>query len=107
MTAYFVTRHPGAIEWAQRRGITARRIKHLNPRRIGAGDLVLGNLPVHVVAEIIARGARYLHLVLDVPRSERGGEWTADEMESRLGARLVEYRVTQVVGKRDKRAASV
>ena len=69
MTTLFVTRHPG--------------------------DVVIGTLPVHIVAEICARGGRYLHLTLDVPPQARGRELTADDME-RFGARLEEYEVKRL-----------
>jgi CRISPR-associated protein Csx16 len=96
MTTYFVTRHPGAEEWAARRGIPVDRIlQHLLPGAVAPGDVVIGTLPVHVVAEVQARGARYLHLILDVPAESRGVELTAEDMD-RLGARLEEYRVERL-----------
>lgn len=92
MTAYFVSRHPGAAEWARRCGIPARRLEHLDPADVGPGDIVLGTLPVQMAAEVCARGGRYLHLCLDIPPDRRGEVLTAEEMD-RFGARLEEYRV--------------
>ena len=90
MTAYFVSRHPGALEWARRRGIQARAVTHLEIERIEPGDRVLGTLPVSVAAEVCARGGRYFHLSLDVPPEDRGRELSPAEMEE-AGARLEEY----------------
>jgi CRISPR-associated protein Csx16 len=95
MTAYFVTRHPGAEQWARRLKIDAVRVDHLDIGTIVAGDLVLGTLPIHLAAEVIRRGARYKHLEIDIPREVRGRDLSADDME-RFGARLQEYRVERV-----------
>lgn len=96
MTVYFVTRHAGAREWARRRGLDVDAVvSHLDPAKVTPGDVVVGTLPVHLVAEVVERGGRYLHLTLDVPPDLRGRELTADDMD-RLGARLEEYVVTRV-----------
>ncbi len=91
----FVTRHGGAREWAARQGLRVDEfLAHLDPRSINPGDLVIGSLPVHLVAEICRRGGRYKHLSMQVPPEARGRELTAEEME-RYGARLEEFRVTR------------
>ncbi len=98
MTTLFVTRHPGAVEWARRRGIEAEVIDHLDDHtiaRLRPGDVVMGVLPVAVAAEVCARGARFLHLELHVPPELRGRELSADDME-RFNARLEEYEVKRV-----------
>lgn len=88
MTSFFISRHPGALEWSERQGLKIdRRVVHLDPADISPGDIVAGSLPVHLVADVCARGARYLHLALDLPAHARGRELTADELE-RFGARL-------------------
>lgn len=91
MSTWFITRHPGAIAWAQRRGLAVdRQLAHLDPEQIAPGDTVIGTLPVNLVARVCARGGRYLHLSLDLPAEARGRELTADELE-RYGARLEAY----------------
>lgn len=96
MANCFVTRHRGAAEWARRQGIEARAVAHLDiGKDVRAGDVVLGTLPVHLAAEVSAKGARYLHLTIDTPEAARGSELSADDME-RYGARLVEYRAERV-----------
>lgn len=95
MTALFVTRHAGALEWAARRGIEAVAVEHLDVAAVGPGDLVMGTLPLHLAAAVCGRGARFLHLELDLPADARGRTLTADDMD-RFGARLVEYRVERV-----------
>lgn len=90
MTRYFVTRHPGAAEWARRQGHEAHIVEHLDIATIRPGDEVLGTLPINLVAELNARGAQYFHLTLDLTRELRGKPLSADDMD-RVGARLVGY----------------
>jgi CRISPR-associated protein Csx16 len=87
-TIWFVSRHPGAVEWAARRGLTVdRQIAHLETGEVKPGDTVIGTLPVNLAAEVCRRGARYLNLSLDLPAHARGRELTADDLE-RFGATL-------------------
>ncbi len=98
MTTFFVTRHPGAVEWARRHGVEVdRRIVHLDPAEVGAGDTVIGTLPVNLAAEVCTRGGHYVNLSLDLPPEARGRELSADELE-RYGARLEAYHVQPVAG---------
>lgn len=91
MTSYFISRHLGALDWLQQQSITVdHQLAHLEIDRIQAGDTVIGTLPINLVAELNARGARYLHLTLDLPAEIRGQELTAATMHT-LGARLEAY----------------
>lgn len=96
---YFVSRHPGAIEWAKRYpwGLQSEFVAHLDPSLVMPGDVVIGSLPVHLVAELCARGACYLHLVLPLAAELRGKELSADELEA-LGAHLHPYRAERLGG---------
>jgi CRISPR-associated protein Csx16 len=96
MTTYFVTRHPGALEWAARQGLAVDcQLSHLEVAVIQPGDTVIGILPLNLVAEVCARGARFFNLSLTVPPEARGRELSADELEQ-FGARVEEYRVERV-----------
>jgi CRISPR-associated protein Csx16 len=93
MAAYFVSRHPGALEWAAQEGISVdTQVDHLDVDVIRTGDIVIGSLPMNLAAEVCARGGRYLHLSLDLPPEWRGRELTAADMR-RFGARIEEYQV--------------
>lgn len=91
----FVSRHKGAHEWAERRGLDVEMIIHLDTQIIEKGDHVIGTLPAHLAAEICEKGGRYFHLALDLLEDDRARDLSADEMEER-NARLQEYDVRSV-----------
>ncbi|MBK1645214.1 CRISPR-associated protein Csx16 [Thiocapsa imhoffii] len=96
MTTYFVSRHPGARDWAAEEGLTVDAvIDHLDPAIIEPGDILIGSLPVNLAAEVCARGARYLNLSLDLPAAWRGVELSAEQMRA-CGARVEEYRIQRL-----------
>lgn len=94
MTTYFISRHPGARQWAESRQLDVDCwVQHLELTRIQPGDTVIGTLPVNLAAEVCHRGGRYVHLALELPALARGQELNAEQM-SRYGARLQAYQVT-------------
>lgn len=95
MTTYFISRHPGAREWAQQHGLHVDvQLRHLQPHIIKKDDTVFGTLPVNLAADLCARGARYFHLTMHLPVESRGKELTQKEMET-FGASLIEYIITE------------
>lgn len=91
MTTWFISRHPGALEWARRRGLRVDQyVAHLDPASVQPGDTVIGSLPVNLAAAVCERGARYLHLSLELPAHLRGQELSADQLDA-LGARVQAY----------------
>lgn len=101
MTTWFVSRHPGALEWASRQGLHVdRQISHLDATALRPGDIVIGTLPVHLAAEVCARGAYFYNLSLDLPPAARGRELSAEELDA-YGARLEGYDI-KPLGSRTK-----
>jgi CRISPR-associated protein Csx16 len=92
---YFITRHPGAIEWAREQGLCIdQQIAHLDIDLIQSGDTVIGSLPVNLAAEVCKKGATYIHLSLTLPAYWRGQELSAAQM-TECGARLTPFQVTE------------
>lgn len=99
MTTWLVTRHKGAEKWASMAGVCPDAgcvVASLEPQLVAAGDLVVGTLPINIAADIVARGARYLHLSLNVPPEARGQELSPDDMR-KYGARLEEYEIRKTI----------
>jgi len=81
MTIYFVSRHPGAVEWAARQNFHVDAlVAHLDPAQVQPGDTVIGSLPVNLAAQVCERGAAYWHLSLELPAHSRGHELSATDM---------------------------
>ena len=96
MTTYFISRHSGAVAWAESQGFHVdQQLAHFEVSVVNAGDSILGTLPVNLIAEVNQRGGRYFHLTLELPAQLRGQELTA-EMMQQYGARLEEYTVQKV-----------
>ena len=93
MTIFFITRHPGALDWLKKQQLSADIVLgHLDLSVIKPGDVVIGLLPVHLAAAVCNAGADYWHLSMELPYEARGTELTADEMEA-YGARLEQFTV--------------
>ena len=91
MTTYFISRHPGAVDWAESQGFHVdERLAHFDATIVNEGDRVIGTLPINLVAEVNARGGEYLHLTLELPPDMRGKELTAAAMQE-YSARLEPY----------------
>ena len=93
MKTYFISRHPGALEWAQRNGFeNAETVAHFDPEVVQPGDQIIGTLPVHLAGQVCDRGGRYFHLSMTVPADRRGTEISADDMDS-FGAHVKEFNI--------------
>lgn len=92
MTVYFITRHPGALEWAKQSNITFDvHATHLfSLERFQAGDKVIGTLPINLIYQLNQAGVRYFHLSLVVPSELRGVELNAKQLVE-CQASLEEY----------------
>ena len=93
---YLITRHAGAVQWLK--AVVDEPyvlLAHLHAiNMVQAGDVIIGTLPVNLIAKINRQGARYLHLHIDTRAHLRGQELTAAQLVQ-LGASLVEYSVHQ------------
>ena len=94
MTTWFISRHQGAIDWIKQQPEwhIDRFVTHLDPQEIRAGDIVLGTLPIHIAADICARGAAFYFLQLPQEAEKRGSEYTAQQMAD-MGCTLRRYHI--------------
>jgi len=91
MTTYFISRHAGAVAWAESEGFQVdQQLAHFDVAIIQQGDVVLGTLPINLVAEVNLRGGTYFHLTLELSAEARGKELSAADMQA-YGARLEAY----------------
>ncbi len=96
MTIYFISRHPGAITWAEQQGIKVdQHVMHLDINLIQPGDAVIGSLPVNLAAQVCGKGAAYIHLSLMLPEHLRGRELSAAQM-AECDARLERYEIKMI-----------
>ena len=78
---WLVSRHPGAIAWMTEQHIAFdEHVKHLDVQRIQPGDTVIGSLPIHLAAQVCARGASYLNLSIELPFELRGRELSSQTL---------------------------
>jgi CRISPR-associated protein Csx16 len=85
-----VSRHPGAIEFVTTCGYEGTVVEHFNPEMVEEGMVVIGVLPLHLAAEVLNRGGRFIQIIMpNVPAEMRGQELTPEEM-LQYGATLME-----------------
>lgn len=89
-----ITRHPAAVEWLRRRGISGSEIQHATGNEGRPGDSVYGVLPVDYVDKFLKRGLSVFFVALpNLTLDARKGDLSVEDMD-RAGARL--YRVRSI-----------
>jgi CRISPR-associated protein Csx16 len=84
-----ITRHPGAVEWLARKGITGRLVEHATGDEGAAGDSVYGPIPIDLAEGYLRRGlAVYFIAMPKLSLDRRKGELSVVEM-TEAGATLV------------------
>jgi len=88
MTTFFISNHPGAVEWAARQGLEIDRVvPHQDSAQVQPGGTVIGSQPADPAAQVCAGSASYWHATLELPADLRSKEPSAEDLES-LGARV-------------------
>ncbi len=97
MATYFVTRHSGALLWADANQVAFdAHLLHLDDLScLQKGDVVIGTLPINIVYQINQMGVRYIHLSLQIPPSLRGVELDAHQLNA-CQAMLEEFTVAKI-----------
>jgi len=85
---WIVTRHEGTISLLKKHFTGAEVMPHLDINKIKRGDSVYGVLPIHLIHEVMSRGATFYIVSLDIPPELRGKELSEEEVLS-LNLRLM------------------
>lgn len=98
MTIYFVTRHLGALAWAEQNHLHFDvHLEHLlDLQQLNANDVIIGTLPINMVFQLNQKGVRYIHLSLDIPPQLRGVELNVEQLHA-CKAALEEFVVQKKV----------
>ena len=96
MAVYFISRHLGAVDWAKKNHIHFDlHLTHLTDiEKLLPNDVVIGTLPINIVAMLTHKSVRYIHLSLKIPVELRGAELTAQQLDT-CQASLEEFEVLQ------------
>jgi len=99
MTTYLISRHPASIQWIEQQGIHIdKQLTHLTPehlKKLQPQDIIIGTLPIQIVAQINQIGAHYYHLTLNIPPEYRGKELTLSHLK-KFNATLIEYQAKKI-----------
>lgn len=97
MKTIVVTRHIGALNWLKARGIVADLyLTHLNDiRDFDFGDVIIGVLPLPLIAKLTKKGVMYIHFSIEIPLEYRGMELNEALLE-KLNPKLEQFEVTKV-----------
>lgn len=96
MTNWLVSRHQGAIDFIRSQGVEIhQQVQHLNLAEVKVGDVIYGTLPIQLAAAICAKGARYMHLTLNLPFELRGKEISLADLH-KTQPKLEEFKVIKV-----------
>ncbi len=78
-----VSRHAATVEWLREQGYEGQVIAHIaNPEQI-AGEIVIGNLPLHLAARAALVGA----VEFELPAEMRGQELTLEWLRENASVR--------------------
>ena len=78
---WFVSRHPGARDYARHIGLPIDRwTNHLNTHDVMEGDIIYGTLPLMDIFALNQRDIAYFHLVIQLDEKQRGVEISLSEM---------------------------
>ena len=81
MKVVIVSRHKGTIDYLKKRYPNAEVVNHIDDPKKFKDSLIIGNLPLHMVSEILRNGNRFVLLTLNVPQELRGKELGEEELK--------------------------
>jgi len=81
MKVVIVSRHKGTIDYLKKRYPNAEVVNHIDDPKKFKDSLIIGNLPLHMVSEVLKNGNRFVMVSLDIPRELRGKELNESELK--------------------------
>jgi len=81
MRVVIVSRHPATVKYLKNIWPEAEVIDHLDDPRRFKNCLLVGNLPLPMVAELLRNGNRFVMVTLNVPKELRGKELGEEELK--------------------------
>ena len=81
MKVVIVSRHESTIDYLKKRYPNAEVVNHIDDPKKFKDSLIIGNLPLHMVSEILRNGNRFVLLTLNVPQELRGKELGEEELK--------------------------
>jgi len=81
MKVVIVSRHEGTINYLKKHYPNAEVVNHIDDPKKFKDSLIIGNLPLHMVSEILKNGNRFVMVSLDVPKELRGKELNESELK--------------------------
>ena len=91
-----ISRHLATVEWLKSKGVAVdKHQSHFDTKNVKTGDVIIGNLPIQMVAEVCIKGGEYHHIEIDLPKDLRGKELTVDNL-NQLGAKIVQYNASKI-----------
>ena len=81
MKVVIVSRHKGTIDYLKKRYPNAEVVNHIDDPKKFKDSLIIGNLPLHMVSEVLKNRNRFVMVSLDIPRELRGKELNESELK--------------------------
>ncbi len=81
MKVVIVSRHEGTISLLKKRFPDAEVVSHLSDPAAYKDCLIIGNLPIHMIAELLQNNNRFVLVALNVPPELRGKELNEEELK--------------------------
>jgi len=81
MKVVIVSRHEGTISLLKKRFPDAEVVGHLSDPATYKDCLIIGNLPINMIAELLQNNNRFVLVALNVPPELRGKELNEEELK--------------------------
>ena len=81
MKVVIVSRHEATVNYLKKRFPDAEVVGHLSDPVAYKDCLIIGNLPIHMIAELLQNNNRFVLVALNVPPEMRGKELREEKLK--------------------------